>query len=111
MLIGDYLKKERKIRKITIIELAELSGVSRSYISQIERNESCPFDSIQRMLQALGLSVTSANEAGVNWWASPSSPASGEDLDFLISWLKSQDNELLHKLRVIVTELSGYKED
>ncbi|MGG4456915.1 helix-turn-helix transcriptional regulator [Brevibacillus porteri] len=36
---GDYLRKTRKLKKLTIIELAERSGLSYSGISRIELNE------------------------------------------------------------------------
>ncbi|MBW5471583.1 helix-turn-helix domain-containing protein [Brevibacillus formosus] len=36
---GDYLRKTRKSKKLTIIELAERSGLSYSGISRIEKNE------------------------------------------------------------------------
>ncbi|MGK5511941.1 helix-turn-helix domain-containing protein [Brevibacillus formosus] len=36
---GDYLRKIRKSKKLTIIELAEKSGLSYSGISRIELNE------------------------------------------------------------------------
>lgn len=39
---GDYLRKLRKDKRLTLVELSELSGVSNPYLSQIENNKFTP---------------------------------------------------------------------
>ncbi len=39
---GELIKKLRKDKRITIVELAEKMGVSQSYIVKIERGEIVP---------------------------------------------------------------------
>lgn len=54
--IGPVLQKARKARHLTLEQLAKLSGVSRSMLSQIERSETNPtFAVVWSLTQALGL--------------------------------------------------------
>jgi transcriptional regulator with XRE-family HTH domain len=54
--IGPLLLAERKARKLTLEQLAARSGVSRSMLSQIERNEANPtFAVLWSLTQALGI--------------------------------------------------------
>lgn len=112
MKIGDYLKKNRKMQHMTIIELAELSGVSKSYISQIENNTSNGWESIAKLLSALGLSVDDANAAGVQWWAADSKSTNYnlQDYDFISEWLSRQDRAVLREIRTLI-ELLDSRED
>lgn len=48
--IGGYLKSIRKQRGLTLTKLAEVSGVSHPYISQIENNKFTPSPEILRKL-------------------------------------------------------------
>lgn len=54
--IGPGLLAARKARRLTLEQLAQLSGVSRSMLSQIERGETNPtFAVLWNLTQALGM--------------------------------------------------------
>jgi transcriptional regulator with XRE-family HTH domain len=54
--IGPVVMRERKTRKLTLEQLAALSGVSKSMLSQIERGEANPtFAVLWNLTQALGI--------------------------------------------------------
>lgn len=54
--IGPGLNAARKARKLTLEQLAQMSGVSRSMLSQIERGEANPtFAVLWNLTQALGI--------------------------------------------------------
>lgn len=68
--IGPIIQKERKARRLTLEQLATLSGVSKSMLSQVERGEANPtFAVLWSLTQALkiefseliGSSTMSAN--------------------------------------------------
>ncbi len=53
---GEILKEKRKELKITQVQLAEKTGLKRSYISRIEQgNTDIQLSSLLRISQALGL--------------------------------------------------------
>lgn len=54
--IGPAVQRERKARKLTLEQLAGLSGVSKSMLSQIERGEANPtFAVLWGLTEALGI--------------------------------------------------------
>ncbi|SDG39291.1 helix-turn-helix domain-containing protein [Pelagibacterium luteolum] len=54
--IGPVIQKARKARHLTLEQLAKLSGVSRSMLSQIERSETNPtFAVVWSLTQALNI--------------------------------------------------------
>lgn len=54
--IGPAVQRERKVRKLTLEQLAGLSGVSKSMLSQIERGEANPtFAVLWSLTEALGI--------------------------------------------------------
>lgn len=54
--IGPVIQKARKARNLTLEQLAKLSGVSRSMLSQIERSETNPtFAVVWSLTQALDI--------------------------------------------------------
>lgn len=60
MFIGYRLQKLRKKRKLTQKALAEKTGISRSYLSDIEHNRYNPsFDTIEALSKALELDLKS----------------------------------------------------
>ena len=60
MFIGYRLQKLRKKRKLTQKALAEMTGISRSYLSDIEHNRYNPsFDTIEALATALKLDLKS----------------------------------------------------
>ena len=62
--IGPSVYKQRKARKLTLEQLAELSGVSRSMLSQIERGEANPtFAVLWNLTGALGIALSDLIES------------------------------------------------
>lgn len=60
MFIGYRLQKLRKKRKLTQKALAEMTGISRSYLSDIEHNRYNPsFDTIEALASSLKLDLKS----------------------------------------------------
>lgn len=56
--LGETLSRLRKADQLSLGELSEMSGVAKSMISQIEKNESNPtVATLSRLSQALGTSV------------------------------------------------------
>ena len=116
MLVGEFIKMQRKIKKMTLVELSAASGVSKSHISRIEHGATDGWDSISRLLEALGLTMADCQKAGVDWWAisgksspdpAPLPAAASADADFLISFVNDADEATLHALRVLVETMRG----
>lgn len=65
-MLGDRIRKVRKANGLTLNELAEASGLTSSYISQVERNLTEPsLSSLRKISAALGLPLyTFLDEAG-----------------------------------------------
>ena len=64
--IGPIIQRERKARHLTLERLAQLSGVSRSMLSQIERGESNPtFAVLWGLTQALKIELADLITGGV----------------------------------------------
>lgn len=62
-LLGPRLQQIRKKRKLTLDDLAALSGVSRSMLSQIERGQTNPtFATLWNLTRALGLDLSALVE-------------------------------------------------
>jgi transcriptional regulator with XRE-family HTH domain len=56
--IGKQIKHRRKVLGLTIIELAELTGMSKTTISQIESGNSNPtFEVLQNIFEYLNLEI------------------------------------------------------
>jgi transcriptional regulator with XRE-family HTH domain len=56
--IGHVIQRHRKNRRMTLEQVAELSKVSRSMLSQIERGETNPtYAVLWRLTRALGMSI------------------------------------------------------
>lgn len=54
MKIGEQLKALRKTRKMTMQQLADLTGISKSHISHIEKDKwSIRLDTLEKLLVAL----------------------------------------------------------
>jgi len=63
--IGPSLQSVRKAQRLTLEQLAALSGVSRSMLSQVERGEANPtFAVLWSLTQALGVDLTELIEGG-----------------------------------------------
>ena len=95
---------------MTLEDVSKLAGLSKSHISRIEKNETNGWDSVSRLLAALGLTLDDCRAAGVDWWAlaghGTSEPAplptASADADFLIKFVNDADADTLHALRVLV---------
>ncbi|MCY7394815.1 MAG: helix-turn-helix domain-containing protein [Nocardioides sp.] len=56
--LGDYLKEQRKGARLSLRQLAELTGVSNPYLSQIERGLRRPSaEVLQQLAKALRISA------------------------------------------------------
>lgn len=59
MEIGELFKQIREQKGLSLRELSEKSGLSASFIGQVERNETSPsMRSVMSMAQALGIKLT-----------------------------------------------------
>ena len=59
MSLGENMKKFRKEKKLTQFDLANISGLSRSYIADVERNRYSPsLDTLNTLAKALEISVS-----------------------------------------------------
>jgi len=80
--LGKTIQRLRMADKLSLGELSETSGVAKSMISQIEKNETNPsLATLSRLSEALGTSVEAFLAAG--------------DQSQLVEKLKSQDTPLL----------------
>ncbi|MGG0509103.1 XRE family transcriptional regulator [Priestia megaterium] len=58
MNIGEKLKETRKQRRLTIADLAEKTGLSNGYLSNVERNLNSPtIESLRKIVDALSISL------------------------------------------------------
>ena len=56
--IGELIRRERKARKLTQLELGELSGTGINFISQLERHkQTVRFDKLLEVLKVLGIEI------------------------------------------------------
>ncbi|MGB3456673.1 MAG: XRE family transcriptional regulator [Litorimonas sp.] len=63
--LGETIARLRKADQLSLGELSEMSGVAKSMISQIEKNESNPtIATLSRLSQALGTSVEAMFASG-----------------------------------------------
>lgn len=63
--LGEKIRDERRIRKLTLEELSQKTGLSKSFLSQVERGLAQPsVSSLKKIAQQFGISVVSlfANE-------------------------------------------------
>jgi DNA-binding phage protein len=61
-LMNDFVKKVRqelRAQDMSVVELAEVAGVSREYIYEVFRGECCPtVDWVEKVAKVLGLKLT-----------------------------------------------------
>ncbi len=59
-LLGNQIRKQRKLKKYTLEQLAEILGVSTTFIGQIERAKGIPsLETLVKIANALDVSVDS----------------------------------------------------
>ncbi len=64
LLKSDFLKQTRKAARIPLRELAERTGISYVYISQIENGKAMPgVDVLHRLCQGMGITIYDYLEA------------------------------------------------
>ncbi len=56
--LGEFIREQRRIGRLSLRKLSELSGISNPYLSQIERGLRKPSaDILQQIARALSISV------------------------------------------------------
>lgn len=57
--LAERLKSTREARKISVYQLAQVSGISETHIRDLERGDRNPsFDTLSRLAKPLGLSLS-----------------------------------------------------
>lgn len=57
--VGASLKRQRQVQRLTLQDVAELSGISSGMLSRIENGQATPsLDTLARVCQAVGLSLS-----------------------------------------------------
>lgn len=104
MLMGEYLKRERKLRKITMVQLAEKTGVAQSSISDIENCKQRNPSNIDAILKALGLTWEDAKKAGVDFYGEGAAieVSYQSDFEYCMNWLKKMSKNEISNLRIIL---------
>lgn len=65
--IAGNIKKIRKQRRMTLQELADLTGLTKGYLSKIERSEKAPpYSTLNKIAGALGIEVTDILKIATN---------------------------------------------
>lgn len=101
MKIGNKLKQLRKSQSLSLKNLSELTGISVSFLSDIENERSNPsVDSLITIAEKLGIPVTCFfdEDFSSSLRQAELSPVLSLLEDFS-SWSKSDKEELLHYLR------------
>ena len=83
---GDYLRSQRRLARLTLRELSDLTNISNPYLSQLERGMHAPsFRVIKSLAKALNLSAEAllAQAAGIDDHAEPA-PDHGIDTETAI---------------------------
>jgi transcriptional regulator with XRE-family HTH domain len=63
--VGERLRELRRLRRCTLRTIAERSGLSESFLSQVERGRSsASIPSLRRIAEALGVSIADLFEPG-----------------------------------------------
>ena len=93
--VGPNLREHRTARGLTLEQLANASGVSRSMLSQVERGEANPtFATLWSLTQALGMTIDDLVVERIGGPAPPvevvgraETPRLGGDTDGAVLWL------------------------
>ena len=95
MTIGAFIKYQRLKNGLSLTALAERAGVSKSTVSMVENEKSRRFETLKALLDALGLTVEDATDAGVNFFENPLKPdVILSDYELVIEYITaSEDNE------------------
>src|SRR5215469_416473 len=94
--IGGQIRELRKVKKVTLAQLAEGAGISVGYLSQIERNQSkLPIGVLKKLSDVLGVHM--------NWFFNGNVHANPEERDVVVR--KSNRRRLTFTGLGIVEEL------
>jgi len=75
--IGEQLRELRQVKSLTLREVAEKAGISVSYLSQLERNQSrLPIGVLKKIGDALGVHM--------NWFFQSSGQADASESDIVV---------------------------
>lgn len=75
--IGEQIRELRRLKRMTLQQLADAVGVSVSHISQIERNRAkLPIGTLRSICDALGVHI--------NWFFPPESGTAAEERNFIV---------------------------
>ncbi|UPJ26355.1 cupin domain-containing protein [Bradyrhizobium sp. CW1] len=75
--VGGQIRELRKIKKLTLTQLAQAAGISVGYLSQIERNQSkLPIGILKKLSDVLGVHI--------NWFFNGNMQASSEERDVIV---------------------------
>lgn len=75
--VGGQIRELRKIKKLTLSQLAQAAGISVGYLSQIERNQSrLPIGVLKKLCDVLGVHM--------NWFFNGRMEASSDERDIIV---------------------------
>lgn len=75
--VGGQIRELRKIKKLTLAQLAQAAGISVGYLSQIERNQSkLPIGVLKRLSDVLGVHM--------NWFFNGNMQATPDERDVVV---------------------------
>lgn len=75
--VGGQIRELRKIKKLTLTQLAQSAGISVGYLSQIERNQSkLPIGVLRKLSDALGVHM--------NWFFNDNLSAASDERDVIV---------------------------
>src|ERR1700760_633568 len=75
--IGGQIRELRKVKKVTLAQLAEGAGISVGYLSQIERNQSkLPIGVLKKLSDVLGVQM--------NWFFQGNANSASEERDIIV---------------------------
>ena len=75
--VGGQIRELRKIKKLTLTQLAQEAGISVGYLSQIERNQSkLPIGVLKKLSDALGVHM--------NWFFNGNMNATSDERDVVV---------------------------
>ncbi|WP_247474858.1 cupin domain-containing protein [Bradyrhizobium sp. 30] len=75
--VGGQIRELRKIKKLTLAQLAQAAGISVGYLSQIERNQSkLPIGVLKKLSDVLGVHM--------NWFFDGNMQATSDERDIIV---------------------------
>ncbi|MGY3033990.1 transcriptional regulator with XRE-family HTH domain [Bradyrhizobium sp. USDA 4354] len=75
--VGGQIRELRKIKKLTLTQLAQAAGISVGYLSQIERNQSkLPIGILKKLSDVLGVHI--------NWFFNGNMQATSDERDIIV---------------------------